>query len=87
MKIVKLTMDDWREVYETQKTYKMRETREKIGHARDKAKTVTHVSRFKYFLVHLNFIPYRMRKFLCLVHNYRFYHETIRDVRHKQSVS
>ncbi len=40
-------------------------------------KLTTTVPRFNYFPVHLNFIPYRMRKSLCLVHNYHFYRETV----------
>ncbi len=43
-------------------------------------KLTTHISRFNYFLVQLNFIHRHMRKSLCLVHNHRFYHET-RDMR------
>ncbi len=47
----------------------------------------THVSQFNYYLLQLNFIPYRMRKSLCLVHNYRFYHKPGWDVKHEKSVS
>ncbi len=50
-------------------------------------KLTTHISLFDYFLIQLNFIPYRTRKSLCLVHNYRFYREMVRDVKHKKFVS
>ncbi len=44
-------------------------------------KLTTHISQFNYFLVQLNFIPHRTRKSFCLVHNCRFYHETVRDTK------
>ncbi len=50
-------------------------------------KLTTHVSQLYYFLVQLNFIPYRAQKFLCLVHNYRFYRKMVWDERHEKFVS
>ncbi len=44
-------------------------------------KLTTHISWFDYFLVQLNFIPYRTIKFHCLSHNYCFYCEMVRDTR------
>ncbi len=43
--------------------------------------------RFDYFLVKLNFIPYRRRKSICLMHNYHFYCETVQNVRYEKFVS
>ncbi len=59
--------DDSQEVRKMQKTCETQETRRKL---------TTQISRFDYFLVQLNFIPYCTRKSLCLVHNYCFYHKT-----------
>ncbi len=39
-------------------------------------KLTTDVSLFDYFLIQLNFIPYRTKKLLCLAHNYLVYCET-----------
>ncbi len=50
-------------------------------------KLTTHFSQFNYFLVKRNFIPCLMRKSFCLVHNYRFYCQMVRDVRHEKYVS
>ncbi len=50
-------------------------------------KLTTRILRFDYFLEQLNFIPYRTKKSFCLVHNYCFYCETVRDAKHGKSVS
>ncbi len=48
-------------------------------------KLTTHVHNSIIFSYNY-FIPYRMKKYLCLVHNYHFYHKTVRSTRHENSV-
>ncbi len=70
--------DNLREVCTTQK--KLLDARKKGAH-KITQKLSAHVSQFEYFLTQLNFIPYRKRKSLCLMYNYRFYYEMVRDAR------
>ncbi len=83
---LKLATDDSRKVRKTQKTCETWETSRKKGALDITQKLTTHFSRFDYFLVQLNFIPYRTKKSLCLVHDYRFYHKTVPNARHKKFV-
>ncbi len=79
--IMKPTTDESRELRKIWKTWEMRETRKKKGHARGNTKIDYTRFAIEYFLVQLNFIPYHMKKSLCLVHNYRFYCKKVWDAR------
>ncbi len=69
------------------KTCETWETHEKLWGKRVRPYNIVKINytcfAIHYFLVQLNFLSYSRRKSLCLVHNYRFYHETVRDARHK----
>ncbi len=81
-------MNDSREVHKTRKTCAMQETCEKKGEPEITRKLTTHILRFNYFLVQLNFILYCKKKSLRFMHNYRFYCEMVREIclmkQHKQ---
>ncbi len=82
----KPTTNDLREVCKMGKTCEMRKTCEKKGMHDITQNLTTHVSRYYYFLIQLNYILHRTRKSFCLKHNYRFYHKMVRDTRHEKSV-
>ncbi len=85
--IFKLATDDSQEVHKMQKYARCEKlVRKKRAHETMR-KLTTRVSRFDYFLVQFNFTPYRTRQPLCLVHNFRLYHETAWDITLEKSAS